>query len=244
MRSTVRNMKVHVAVLLAMSLCGAAIAAESRAHYAIVHRDRSPAYYVTSITDHSDPNKTMRRYLIGDAAGPLLEVEARTDYTSNTSWTRYRSGRLGGKWIKVSYDLPFKSRTLKDRIAEMKSDPSLATVDIPVVIEGPGGVVRHLESALAPGRAERETVKKIADAELRATVAALCGVFGLPLFADAAPPARFFVDGPVAVRSRDLMVAVVPPDCDFDAKWGAPCSHAQINAIHGAIVAGKKPTTY
>lgn len=234
----------HYFAVLGFLLCATAIAGETRTHYAIVHRDRSPAYYVTSITDHSNPNKTMRRYLISDTTGPLLEVEARTDYTANVSWTRYRSGRSSGKWIKVSYDLPFTSRTLKDRRAEMKSNPSLANVDIPVIVESPAGAVRQLESTLKPGRPERDNIKKVADADLRATIASLRGVFGFPMFADAGPPATFFIDGPVAERSKDLMIANMPPDCEFDAKWDAPCSRAQIITIHDAIASGKRPTTY
>ena len=244
MRITLRSVRHYFTVLGFMLLCAPAVAGEMRTHYAIVHRDRSPAYYVTSITDHSNPNKSTRRYLINDTAGPLLEVEARTDYTTNVSWTRYRSGRSNGKWIKVSYELPFTSRTLKDRLAEMKSNPSLATVDIPVIVESPAGAVRQLESALRPGRPERESVKKVADAELRATIASLRGVFGFPVFADAGPPATFLIDGPVAERSHDLMIANMPPDCEFDAKWGMPCSRDQITAIHSAIASGKRSTSY
>jgi hypothetical protein len=244
MRTTPTNtLKVQIATAaVALLLAVAVDAAETRSHFMIVHRDHTPAYYVTSITDQSQ-QKSTRRYLISDTTGPLLEIESRTDYAANVSWTRYRSGK-SGKWVKVSYDLPFTSRTRDGRIAEMKANPSLVSIDVPVIVESAGGVVRELESALKPGRPGRDRARNVTDADLRASITSLRGVFGLPMFADAAPPAAFIVDGPAAERSRDLMIANVPPDCAFDAKWGAPCTHAQINAIHAAIASGKKSTTY
>jgi hypothetical protein len=235
--------KVPVAAMaVTFLLAGSVQAAETRSHFAIVHRDRTPAYSVTSITDQNQQRST-RRYLINDTDGPLLEVETLTDYARNLSWTRYRSAK-SAKWVRVSYDLPFTSRTRDGRLAEMKANPSLSSIDIAVTVEGDGGVVRELESALAPGRPGRKRAKKATDADIRATIASLRAVFGLPMFADAAPAAAYFVDGPTPERSRDLMIANVPPDCAFDATWGAPCTPAQITAIHAAIKAGKTPTTY
>ncbi|MCU1231505.1 MAG: hypothetical protein JWO97_4389 [Acidobacteria bacterium] len=244
MQTTLTNiLKVHiVTVALTLLFAGAIDAAETRSHFMIVHRDHTPAYYVTSITDQSQ-QRSSRRYLISDTTGPLLEVETRTDYAGNVSWTRYRSGK-SGKWVKVSYDLPFTSRTRDGRIAEMKANPSLAAIDIPVIVETQGGVVRELESALKPGHPGRDRARKVTDADLRATISSLRAVFGLPMFADAAPAAKYIIDGPTSEQSRDLMIANVPPDCAFDAKWGAPCTNAQISTIHATIKAGKTPTTY
>jgi hypothetical protein len=185
-----------VAIVLTLLSAGSIDAAETRSHFMIVHRDRTPAYYVTSITAQSQQRST-RRYLINDTTGPLLEVETLTDYANNVSWTRYRSGK-SGKWLKVSYDLPFTSRTRDARIAEMKANPALASIDVPVIIEGQGGVARELESTLKPGGPGRDRAKKVTDADLLTTISSLRGVFGLPMFADAAPPAAYIIDRPTS----------------------------------------------
>lgn len=204
-----------------------AAGADSRQHYVVLERDRTPAFEVTRIHDQT-PSRSRRTYLIADRSGPLLQIDLTNDYGARQTVAEYQLVRGSRPAAKVVLDLPVVSDTREGRREELRKNPGLADKPVPVTIHGSGKTMRAEDSEWRrSGTAEtnRGRAKQLLGKELFSALADVRELAGLPMFSDLnASFGYIFEEASLVHRSMKLMVATSSADCVFDAKFGLPCA--------------------
>lgn len=206
------------------------LAAEHRLQYQITDASKVPLYYVTSI-EAFDESHSSSTYLITTAAGVAVRVDVEADYERHRTTAKYEMH--GHKPVTVTLDFPFhKATTRSGMLAEVKANPSLRYADVPSTIEGNGHSVHMTEHEWKAARADaqselRKNVKAAVDPQLAAVLKQLRFIFSAPDLAAPCSTIELLTDGERCMGTTDMLFAVVPPDCDFDAKHGMPCSAEQ-----------------
>ena len=214
-----------VALVLALIASTAVEAREIRSHYTVLERNRKPAFEVTRIHNDTDSQVT-RTYLIADPTGPLLRVDVLNDYPGRKTsylFTTLRDGKHSGT---IELNLPVASTTREGRSEELRGNPALANLPVPVIISSKCGKAnghdsdwRSSNAAAARGRAHAAL-----GTELVRALRNVREIAGLPMFAEINAPLEYiFEDSMIVKKSQKLMVAGGRADCAFDAKFGVPC---------------------
>jgi hypothetical protein len=194
---------------------------EFRMHHHVAQvKTRTPVLDATTISFVSE-EKTSETYLIQTADGRRLEFERSHDVSAHKSSATYRVGN--GKPVTVTLDMPYKSKTLSEATAEMRQG-TLKDADVPITIEG-NGTFKTSERALnadADGSLHSR-VRGVVSEEVAAAFTALQPIFGMPDFGGVCATIPF-ITGKKCSIDTSVMVATVPPDCDFDASFGKPCA--------------------
>lgn len=220
-------------ILLCMSLVGVGVLAasaaapdtETRTHYVVANRDRTPVYHATVISTNSE-SLGSEIYLFEDAAGQRIRIDVRKNYKSRLVTAEYSVN--DGKPVRVSLQLPGNASTRSETQKQYKERPELQNEDVPITVDCRGQVLKTGEKEWKSGNADvRRKAKAIAGSELASAMKPLGSVLGSPEFGGACSTFEFVSDGQKCHMSTSLMIATTKPDCDFDAKLGAPCDSAQ-----------------
>lgn len=224
---------MHRGIRLLLGVALVAVSASAkitsvRDHYVIAERNRHHVYEVTRIHDQA-PASVVRTFLIADNGGPLLRIDIGTDYSLNTTWTKYQLQRGSLATATISERLPFTSTTPEGHRDEAMKHPELRDAPVPVTIDGSAGAkvkaVYADWSSATLGDARRNEVRRAAGKELSDALDSIRELAGLPMFADLNVAfTYFFNDAQIVRRSMKLMVAIQKPNCEFDAKFALPCA--------------------
>jgi hypothetical protein len=219
-----RNRIWLTAGVLALALVAHAAGGETRQHFVVAKRDKSPAFEVTRIF-HQNDHQAVTSLLIADVAGPMMRVEMKSDYANRKTVASYTLLRGSRGHVRITLDLPYASTTRDGRREELRRRPELANAPVPVSIEANAESVHGLDSdwrsANAPQRAKARTIMA---ADLLAALRSIRELAGLPPFTEVNASLGYILDpGTLVYRSESLMVAQTRPDCTFDAKLGVPC---------------------
>lgn len=219
----IKNLVVSLILIFAADF----MAAETRQHYVVVHRDRKPAYEITRIHDQN-PSVSRRTYLIADTKGPLIKIDLTNDYAGRQMVSAYQLLRGSRSSAKVILDLPVVSATRDARREELRKNPDLANKPVPVTIHGAGKTFRGIDSdwrRADTAESSRGRVKDLLGRELLSALHDVRELAGLPMFSDVnAGLGYIFNEETLVQRSMKLMVANTKADCAFDAKFGVPCA--------------------
>lgn len=224
-----KKMLVLFSFLAATSLAASSEAAENemRTHYVVADRNRLPVYRATVITT-SDENAGVETCLLSDVSGERVRIDIRRNHVSHLLIAEYSVNNAPP--VKVKVDLPFKSMTRSGNAHEYNTQPELREKEIPFTIESNGKMLKTAEREWksGPNKANvRAQAKSLVGTHLAATMTKLRSVLAFPPLAGACSTLSFVTDGVKCAGSTALSIAVVQPDCDFDATFGFPCSAAQ-----------------
>jgi hypothetical protein len=222
-----RRLFFSILILIAGAMTAGEQDRESRIHYVIADRGHTPLYHITAIEKPGE-DESAQTFLIRDAAGQQVRIQVERDYQKHTTIAEYSLDDR--RSIKVTLDLPSKSTTRSGFRAEVKANPNLGNADVPVIVESTGRNTRTSEKEwkdLSKKSAARSRVKAVLDGNVSATVKNLLPVLAFPMFRGACSSVPFVTEGEECVGDEAMLVAVVAPDCSFDAKFGFPCSPAQ-----------------
>ena len=218
------NRKISLVVALLSSV--AALAAqlpEIRTHYLIAERGtRTPVYHATVISSSSE-TRSSETYLFEKVSGERLKIDIVKNFPSRQVIAEYSLN--GAKPVKVRLQMPGTSTTRTEMMNEFRTNAALRTADIPVTLESNGQTVHTSEKAWKEGK-DRDKAKAVIAPETLAAMKAVLPVLGTPAFGGACSTVSF-VTGQQCAISTAFMIATYRPDCDFDAKHGAPCDDKQ-----------------
>ncbi len=196
---------------------------ETRTHYVISDRNRGPLYRATVITSNTD-KKSSETYLFETVDGAHVRVDIQRSYDSHLVNAEYTVNE--GKPVKVKLELPGTATTIDGIRKEYKDHPELRSADVPVTVEAYGQVVKTGERDWKSGR-DRDKAKAAVGAATAETLTQLTSVLGFPQFGGACSTIGFVTNGGRCQGNPSLMIAVIRPDCAFDAKFGLPCDGSQ-----------------
>lgn len=216
-------------VLLVTSFAAFATQAgvETRTHYEIVDKNLLPLFYATVIRTESE-SLDAETYLIADTSGQRVRIDIRHNYKEHMTTAEYSVN--DGPPAKVTLFMPYSSTTRSGLIEEGRTRKELLAADVPITIEAHG---RSLETSekewdhAVDKAALHEKAKDLVGADLAAVLTNLRWVLAFPDFLSACSTLSFVTGGDSCVGRTDRRIAVTRPDCDFDAKFGAPCDAAQ-----------------
>jgi hypothetical protein len=218
-------------ILLCMSLLGVSVFAaspsgnETRTHYVVANRDRTPAYYATVISTNSE-SLGSEIYLFENPAGQRVRINVRKNYKSRLVTAEYSVNV--GKPVKVTLQLPGSASTRSETLKQYKEHPELQNEDVLVTVDSGDEVLKTREREWKSGKADvRKKAKSIAGSEIASAMQSLSSVLGSPEFGGACSTFEFVSDGQKCRMSTSLMIAKVRPDCGFDARFGMQCNEAQ-----------------
>lgn len=208
---------------LAMLPAAAALSAETRTHYAIADRARTPHYSVTAIAEVSE-ERGDETYLIAAADGARLVIRVRRDYPHHRLSAEYVYDSR--KPARVIVDLPLRATTRSESLEEMRRGG--ADADVPVLVEGRGSI-RTSERALQADRDGklRARVRAAAGEDVAAAFTAIRSILAFPPLGGACSTLPILTGGKRCAGDPALMIAAALPDCSFDASFGMPCSEEQ-----------------
>jgi hypothetical protein len=221
MRSTL------LACIFMFTLALPGLGAESRDHYVVIDRDKTPRYHVTRILGEI-PNGTQQTFLIADTDGPLLRIDLKRDYLSQERIALFVLAVAPEVIARVVVTLPSTSITAKELRKEIQNRPELRHISVPVRIEGRSNrIVKGVDVDWRSSHASanlRNRARKVVGDDLMNALLSIKDIAGLPMFVELNASLGYLVDPETLVyRSALLVSAAGPPDCEFDRKFGVPC---------------------
>ena len=206
---------------------------ETRTHYQIVDKNLLPLFYATVIRTTSESLDT-ETYLIADTSGQRVRVDIKRNYKEHRTTAEYSVN--DGPSAKVTLDMPYSSTTRSGMIDEGRTRKELLAADVPITLEAHGRTLETSEKEWGHATNKAAVHKKAKDvvgADLAALLTNLRSVFAFPDLMGACTTLSFVTGGESCLGRTDLRIAVIRPDCDFDAKFGAPCDATQKSRAKG-----------
>ena len=250
MRNRLQRLGIALFVITGASQ---AIAAEdgvkdTRKHYAITVAGGGGAALGIA-TRVSRVASTWDRYyvLFQSETGDELVIEAGFDYAAKTSEMTIRNVK-GDAWVAARYKLPFSGKTRAEALAEGQQNPGIY--------------------ALIPDELEIETnawswkgtqTEWLGPARLQLTKQFRRGIaFDLLETIERTVESGFSIEGITSVKEtlvghllyrpnceqRPPLATLAIPDCDFDERFGFPCSKKQLVRAKDAKELGVAPEQY
>jgi hypothetical protein len=194
---------------------------EGRVHYLITGRDHARLYSVTTITSGGQALGS-ETYLIESTTGQRIVIAIRKNFASHLVIAGYAVNDATP--VRVTLQLPGKGSTRSETESEYRQHPELRDQDVAVTLEAGGRVLKTGEKEWnAAGAGVRDKARSMVSPEFAAAMKPLSSVLGFPPFGGACSSYPFVSDGAKCGMSLSVMLANVPPDCDFDARFGKPC---------------------
>jgi len=223
------------AVLVLASL--GAQASESRQHFLITNG--SNRFTATRI-DNVDTHRTISTVLMRDEkTGRLYRFESTRNYVAQTA--EYRLSDVAGKeFVSARYNLPLKAASREATGAELRAMQK-STIRVPLTLSVPGQshTLNEEEWLGGTGGPIRAKLRGHLSAEFQDMLARISSVMSVPQLSDFCFELVGRVVGEVCRPVASVRLATMPPDCAFDASFGATCSEKQMERAKAVRKAGK-----
>jgi hypothetical protein len=203
-------------------------AAEMRQHFAVVNGgDR---FEVTRIERH-DPNVVDTTVLVRDAVTQrIYRLESNRNYEAQTFDLRMTDVEAPKLFVAIHFKLPFTATSLKETKAEFQA-PDLRSRAVGVRLSAPGGSIEKSEKEWhsAAAASAKTTLLRELPSAFQGAIDRLQNVAIVPELNEfCADFLGYFATTPDCRLTSKVRLETLPPDCAFDAKYGQPCSTAQL----------------
>lgn len=199
---------------------------ETRQHFIVF--GSGAKFTATRIESTSDTISRYTTLLKDESTNRLYRLEGTRNYAAGTG--EYRLTDAASKeWVAVKYSIPTKGKDRRSAQAEIaQAAKGGKALQVTMSTRGASEELdEHAWRMAATSSAHRNRIKASLSPELIAVASRLQRLASVPLLQDYCIELLAPLTAEPCPRSADIKFAFIPPNCDFDAKFGAKCSEKQ-----------------